>query len=221
MDRTKNAVEVFDKRATEYQDKFMDVSLYHECFDKFCDAISETKGDILDIACGPGNVSKYLLQQRPDYRIMGIDLSSRMIALAQVNNPTAKFEVMDCRNMRSLGSRFHGIVCAFVLPYLSKEATGKLIADTYELLLDGGVIYISTMEDAYEKSKMVTSSYGDKIFMYFHDLNYLNQALVDSCFEILETRRQTYPTTDGTSVVDLIIIAKKKGETINTVAPPN
>ncbi|NQX43266.1 class I SAM-dependent methyltransferase [Pedobacter steynii] len=103
-DKTKNAVAVFNKRANEYQDKFMDTQLYHESFDLFCEHITKENADILELACGPGNIIKYLLKKRPDFNILGIDLSLNMIDLAKANNPTATFELMDCRNVYSFSS---------------------------------------------------------------------------------------------------------------------
>ena len=54
MDQNKIAVDVFNKLAKTYQDKFMNVDLYKDSFDFFCQNIKNENAEILDLACGPG-----------------------------------------------------------------------------------------------------------------------------------------------------------------------
>ena len=91
MDQNKIAVDVFNKLANTYQDKYMHVDLYKDSFDFFCQNIKTENTAILEIACGPGNITKYILDKKPDLKILGIDLAPNMIDLAKVNNPSAEF----------------------------------------------------------------------------------------------------------------------------------
>ncbi|MES2761382.1 MAG: class I SAM-dependent methyltransferase [Bacteroidota bacterium] len=210
MNKTQQVKEGFDKYATAYQDRHMEESLYNETFDVFCDVIKKQNAGILELGCGPGNITQYLLKKRPDFKLLGLDLAPVMIELAKVNNPTAEFEVMDCREINSLNKTFDGIMCGFCLPYISKEETIQLINDSYNLLNPEGVIYISTMEDDYSKSGWKSSSDGKhQMFMHYHQEDYIAAALTENGFKIVELRRQDYPTTDGSKVIDLIIIAQK------------
>ena len=59
MDKSQNAVNIFNKLAKHYQDKFMDTSMYHETFDIFCSLIKKQNAGILELACGPGNITQY------------------------------------------------------------------------------------------------------------------------------------------------------------------
>lgn len=102
MDRYKETFETWNKLASLYQDKFMDLDLYNETYDFVCNSITRVNAKVLEIGCGPGNITKYLLSQRPDFDIFGIDISPNMIELAEKNNPTAKFAVMDSRQINSL-----------------------------------------------------------------------------------------------------------------------
>jgi len=209
-DKTKNAVEVFNKRATEYQDKFMDTQLYHESFDLFCEHIAKENADILELACGPGNITKYLLKKRPDFNILGIDLSLNMINLAKANNPTATFELMDCRAIGLIDKKYNAIMCGFALPYLSKEEVLELITHASVLLASGGVLYLSTMEGNYSSSGLQRSSSGDEIYIHFHQEDYLVSGLKERDFGILELQRKHYLIQGGTETTDMIIIARKK-----------
>ena len=212
MDKSQVAVDVFDKHAHEYQRKFMDVGLYHASFDLFCDHVIRKNADILEIACGPGNITRYLLEKRPDFKILGIDLSVNMLHLAKINNPAAEFQLMDARDIGRLDKKYAAIMCGFCLPYLSKEEAIRFITDASGLLTASGVLYISTMEDDYSKSGYRASSSGDEMYMYYHQADYLTQALQENGFTIIDLRRQDYPTQDGTKTIDLLIIAGKKAE---------
>ncbi len=207
MNKIHTAQEIFNQYASDYQNKYMDVGLYHESFDLFCSSIPTEYADILEIACGPGNITQYLLNNRPDFKILGIDIAESMIELAKINNPAAQFKLMDCRDIGMLDQKYDAIMCGFCLPYLSKEESIKLIKDTAILLKPNGVFYLSTMEDDYSKSGIQTNSGGDQLYMYFHQADYLSRALEENGFEIIELKRQDFPTKDGTKTTDLLIIA--------------
>ncbi len=207
MDHNKTAVAVFDKLASLYQDRFMDVSLYHDSLDLFCKEMPQNAA-LLELACGPGNITKYLLEKRLDLKIMGTDLAPQMIELAKVNNPTAHFELLDLRKIAQLDKRFHGLVCGFGLPYLSKDEAIQFIADTDRLLHPEGLLYLSTMEDDNDQSRWQKGSTGDEIFTYYHEAAYLTEALEKNGFRLRETFRKKYLHNEQ-NTTDLIIIAKK------------
>lgn len=208
MDKTKIAVDVFDKNASLYQTKFMDVSMYHDSFDLFCSYIQKKEAEILELACGPGNITKYLLDKRPDFKILGTDLAPNMIELAKLNNPSATFQLLDSRDIRKLNKTYDAIMCGFILPYLSKEETEQLIKDAALMLNSQGIIYISTMEDDYSKSGFKKGSTGDEIFMHYHQADYLIDALKASGFKMIDLQRKIYDAVDKTKTVDLILIAQ-------------
>lgn len=208
MDRSKNAITLFDKLAKLYESKYMNVDLYREGLDLFCGQIPKKNPEILELACGPGNITKYLLQKRPDLKIFGTDLAPNMIALAKANNPEAEFGLMDCRNIKQLAKKYDGIMCGFALPYLSKEEAIQLIADTANLLHPKGILYLSTMSDDYSKSGIEAASTGDKTFVYYHQADYLTKALEENGFKIILSKYQDYPLKKG--ITDLIIVAQKE-----------
>lgn len=209
INKTKIAVDIFNKRANEYQDKYMDVDLYGDTFDLFCNRITKKNAGILEIACGPGNITKYLLTKRPDLKIFGIDLAPNMIELAKKNNPEAEFRVMDCRDIARLDKKYDGVMCGFALPYLSKEESVQLIGHVAGLLKPGGIFYLSTMEDDYGKSGFRQSSKGDRMYIHYHQADYLTDALQVNGFNIIDIQRKVYPMQDGSETTDLIIIAGK------------
>ena len=209
MDHTKTAVDVFDKRAEIYAAKFMETSTYHDSFNQFCNAL-RLKADVLELACGPGNITKYLLSVRPDLRLVATDLSPNMLAIAGRNNPRATCRIMDCRNVAVEPITYDGVLCGFGLPYLSKEEAVKLIADVSCILKREGVFYISTMEDDYSKSGIEKSSQGDEVYMHYHEEDYLVEAILRNGLKVLHMQRVDYRGDNGVKTTDLIIIAGKQ-----------
>lgn len=211
MDKNQLAVDLFDKYANQYQDKFMDVSLYHATLDLFCQQVARPAAQVLDLACGPGNITKYLFNKRPDFQIMGVDLSPQMIALAQANNTGAQFQLSDCRALLTLGQNYDGIICGFGLPYLSKAESEQLIRDAGQVLAAQGCLYLSTMEGDYNQSGFKGPSSGGEevLYQYYHEADYLIAALEENGFKLIDLQRIASTDAKGQSITDLIILAKK------------
>ena len=207
-DKTAIAVSIFDYHAKDYQARFMEFDLYNDSFDVFCNALPKANASILELGCGPGNITRYLLKKRPDFKILGTDLAPNMLALARINNPTAEFKELDCRDILSLGTTYDGIMCGFCLPYLSKEEALQLIADAAKTLHPKGVLYLSTMEDDYSNSGWKTGSSGKEIYMHYHQADYLTAKLEASGFEVIDLRRKDFPETNGTITTDLLIVGQ-------------
>ncbi len=210
MNKSEKAVHVFNIRAKEYANRFMDVSNYHDSLYMFLDSILATKPTVLELACGPGNITRFLLEKRPTIKILATDLAPNMLKIAKENNPTAAFKLLDCRKILELEQAFDGILCGFGLPYLTKEEAILLIEDASKMINSNGILYLSTMADDYSKSELKTGSTGDEIFIHYHQENYLAIALLKNGFDIIQIIRQSIPDLNDTSAIDLILIAKKK-----------
>ena len=207
MDKSKAAAEIFNKYASDYEGKFMNVSLYADSFILFCNSLKQN-ASILELACGPGNVTKYLLDKRNDLKILGTDLAPNMIELAKQNNPGAEFQLMDCRDILKLNKKFDALLFGFCFPYLNKEEVERAIFDSVVVLSEKGIVYISTMEDDYEKSGWKKGSKGDKIYMHFYTENFLKEILKKNGFRILLTDRKD-SFSGNEPVTDLILIAAR------------
>src|SRR5512135_2102962 len=99
MDECARSAAVFHKVADGYREKFMDLTMYDDSYRQFCELLPPGRARVLDAACGPGNVSRFLLAQRPELDLLGIDLAPRMVELAREAVPSARFAVHDCRKL--------------------------------------------------------------------------------------------------------------------------
>lgn len=209
MDHYQQTWNTWNKLAKLYEDKFMDIDLYNQTYDIFCQCITQKHPGILEIGCGPGNITRYLLGKRPDFDITAIDVAPNMIDLARRNNPNVNCMVMDCRNIDAIANNFNGIVCGFCLPYLDKQDCSKLVKDCSYLLNKGGYFYFSTIEGNYSASGYQTASTGDQTFVYYYDETFLKQVLIDNGFHLLHLSKINYPKNAEKSEVHLVLIACK------------
>lgn len=209
MNHHQETLQTWNKVAALYQELFMDLNLYNESYDFFCNAINVDKAEILEIGCGPGNISKYILSKRPDFRLLGIDYAPNMVKLAQQNVPNANFRVMDCKEIRSIDKKVDGIVCGFCLPYLSPEECAQLIGDANYLLNNDGILYLSFVEGDPEQSGYKTGSSGDRTYFYYHQQEAINNELEQSGFTKRKTFFVEYTHLREAKEVHTIILASK------------
>jgi 2-polyprenyl-3-methyl-5-hydroxy-6-metoxy-1,4-benzoquinol methylase len=208
--RYSETFETWNKVALLYQEKFMDLDLYNETYDFICSSLNKPNSKILEIGCGPGNITKYILSKRPDLDIFGIDIAPNMIDLAKINNPNANFAIMDSREISKMETKYDGIICGFCLPYLSQTDAENLIFDAKNLLVNNGLIYISFVEGDPNKSDFQIGSSGDRSYFYYHTLDKLKTQLLDNSFEDLKTFTVEYVKSETEIDIHTILTAKKK-----------
>ncbi|MFA6277625.1 MAG: class I SAM-dependent methyltransferase [Pedobacter sp.] len=209
MDKYKETFDTWNNIASLYQDKFMGLDLYNDTYDFICSFIDKPKAKLLEIGCGPGNITKYLLAKRPDFEIFGIDIAPNMIALAKQNNPTAHFAVMDCRQINHVDTKFDGIIGGFCLPYLSNTESKELIANANDLLNEDGLIYLSFVEGEQDKSEFKVGS-GGRVYFNYHKLDDIKAQLNEFKFKELKTFKVKYKISETEFDIHTILIAKKK-----------
>lgn len=209
MDRYKETFDTWNNVALLYQEKFMALTLYNKTYDFFCSLIDKPDAKILDIGCGPGNITKYLHSQRPDLDISGIDIAPNMVELAKKNNPAARFTVMDCRKINNLVTEFDGIVSGFCLPYLSPTERKEFILNANRLLNNHGLLYLSFVEGKPHQSAFKTNSCG-RVFFNYIELSDLKSQLKAFKFEVLKKYTLPYKVSETAIEQHTILIARKK-----------
>jgi SAM-dependent methyltransferase len=201
----------FDEFAEEYARRFDNVNGYLEHLTHFCNLIKADKPGILELACGPGNVTSFLKNRFPDSRILGVDLAPKMIEIARTQLPDVDFKVMDVRDISGLDGKFDAVMCSFCLPFLSKADAAKLIDDCASLLLSGGVLYISTMEGDETRAGFESTSFSGeaKVYFNYHRQSDLKAAFLKSGFEMVQVKCQDFVEPDGSLTTDMIFIGVK------------
>lgn len=212
MNNFEISVGKFNEFANEYASRFMAVDSYKESLDLFCDLSRSNTPRILELACGPGNITNYLRTKFPKNEILGIDLAPKMIEIAKQTVADADFRVMDVRDISTLDGTFDMAMCSFCFPFLSLTDATKLVADCAEKLNNGGLIYISTMEGTQDEAGFEATSFSGNSEIYFNyfEQHQLEEMLIVSGFHIESIKRQEYTEADGTLSTDMIFIGSKK-----------
>jgi len=186
----------------------MNYAPYVATYDAFAELLTPKHREVLDVACGPGNFSRHLLNRNPGLRITGIDLAPDMIKLARQNIPEGEFRILDSRAIGTLERKFDVILLGFCLPYLSREESTLLLADVGKMLNENGLLYLSTMEGDYDRSGYQSNNSENRVFVYYHSQIFLNEQLEDNRFDIIHTERIAFPSEDESAVNDLFIYAQ-------------
>jgi len=211
MNNFELSVKRFDEFALEYAERFMNIDPYITHLENFSELTKKQNPKILELACGPGNVTRYLNKKFRDAVIIAIDLAPKMIDIAKQHVTGVDFRIMDVRDVLTLNSQFDSIMCSFCLPFLSKNDAYKLIADCSEKLHKNGILYISTMEGNELKAGFEPTSFsGDaEVYFNYHKETDLRNALSKNGFIIEYNIQQDYTEPNGSLTTDLIFIARK------------
>ena len=209
MDKYSETFQSWDKVSELYFNKFMDFDLYNESYNQFCTLLNKPEADILDLGCGPGNISRYLIRKETKYKIVGLDVSDNMIKLARNKVPEATFKQFDLRNLKELTFSYDGIVAGFSLPYLSHADGTTMIAECARLLSEGGYFYISYVPGDPELSEFKTGSTGDRTFFYYYKKQSIENLLQGNSFKIISEYHYSYTVTDEDIENHHVLIAKK------------
>jgi len=87
----------------------------------FVELIARIQADprtVVDLGCGPGNLTALLAARWPDAEVRGVDSSAEMIASAQRDVPDLDFEVADLREWLARGERADVVVSNATLQWL-------------------------------------------------------------------------------------------------------
>ena len=210
MDKYQETFDTWNKMAKKYEDQFMDLELYNDTYDIFCDTLEKPDASVLDVGCGPGNTSIYLLKRNPELKITGIDVSQQMIKRAKHHLSMATFQVMDCRELHLLNKKYEGIICGFVLPYLSLMDCRKLFSDCSQLLETNGALYLSFVPATSQLSKILTGENGERMHFYCHTIENIKQKLESNQFRNFQIYHKVYQKRDQNKEIHTVIIAKKR-----------
>jgi len=107
---------------------------------------------ILDLACGPGNLTRRLAAQvGPGGEVLGVDLAPGMIALARAAGiPNARFELMDIEQLTFADEFFDAAVCGHGLQFAPDLA--RALGESRRVLKSGSRLAASVPVEAVKES---------------------------------------------------------------------
>ncbi len=205
-EKTQSTIKAYNKNGSAYADKFMSYQPYIQQVRIFTELLSEGFR-VLDLGCGPGNVAKQIMDQKP-VSITGVDLSESMINLAQSTVPQGIFFTADIREVVFPANAFDAVVMSFCIVHLDDQDAFSLIDKAIHWLRNGGYLYISFMEGK-QAGFELTSFSKDPIYFNYYESNTIQELLTAKGIRILRAANQDYPEMDGTITTDVFIFGSK------------
>lgn len=141
-------------------------------------------GKILDAGCTAGRDSAYFVEQ--GFKVVGVDLSEKLLELARFAVPRAKFYSADIRHLSFEKSMFDGIwACASILHIKHKDLP-SVFTEFFTVLKPGGILYVHVKKGEGEEYIEEPSIPGRKRFYSLFSKEQLKKYCEDAGFTVLE-----------------------------------
>jgi len=198
--------EVFNHYAERYESEHGSIKRYQAMLDRLVAQVAKRKNSLLDLGCGPGNLSMYLNSKIDKLDITCVDISEKMLEIAQRNLPGSRCLLLDVTELGVLEEGFGIITLGFCLPYLPMDKARLVLNHSSRLASPEACLYLSTIEGAYHDSGVRRSSDGKHTtIQYYYNNEQLNAMLHDAGFEVLES-----VTLTNDSDKEIVMIAKRR-----------
>lgn len=103
--------------------------------------IPEKSGTILDVACGNGATTAYLLKYYPAENVFGINISEKQLETARKRAPGCTFLRMDAAQLDFDDSSFDNIICVEAAVHFNSRE--RFLSEAYRILKPGGRLVLS------------------------------------------------------------------------------
>ena len=143
MDLKKLTVLEFDKAAEQFDND--NISVYNICRNDYPHILKEIDTQkwegVLDAGCGTGAVIELLHEKYPDKQYTGIDISSKMIEVAQRKNiSNAVFMQGDCEELPFSDNSFDVVICSqsfhhYTRPQMFFNSVSRVLKPNGRLIL--------------------------------------------------------------------------------------
>ncbi|MEW6218663.1 MAG: methyltransferase domain-containing protein [Thermodesulfobacteriota bacterium] len=108
---------------------------------RLADLVPARSGRILDVACGAGASSRFLLGLAPPRQVLGINIAARQLAACRQLAPGALFLAMDAARLGFAGESFDAILCVeAAFHFRTREG---FLKEAHRVLREGGVLVLS------------------------------------------------------------------------------
>lgn len=162
---------------------------------------------MLDLGCGAGSLVTARLAER--FAVTGVDISPRLIELAQRNVPNARFLEADMTALRLPPESFDGIAAFYALTHVPREELPALLRNIAGWLRPGGR-FVASLGASPNRGALEPDWLG--VPMYFSgDDAETGRRLVESAgLQIVSACEET-ADEDGRPATFLWIVARKPG----------
>ncbi len=204
MASNKAVISTYNKIAKVYANTFSNPS---EHMDEFLKLLPEN-GKVLDAGCGMGADSNYAHSK--GFKVIGIDMSEKMLEIARGNNSNVDFRLADIKNIKFAENELDGVIASFSLIHIPKENIPKILRRFALFLKPSGAIYVS-VQAGESKEIFIDEPLApeEKLFLNIFSFDEIKNILINEGFEIIYQHKRS-PRKKELPFTKLFIIAAKK-----------
>ncbi|MBW4061463.1 class I SAM-dependent methyltransferase [Candidatus Saccharibacteria bacterium] len=204
---TKFVEETYRKIANAYTREFFDDVSDTPMIDNLLERLA-IKSTVLDIGCGPGQFSQYLMGH--GHKVTGIDTSDEMLAIARDKVPTGTFTKMDMRKLVYPDETFDACLVAYSLIHIPSSELLTTLREIIRVMKVGGIALFIVQKGDADQILDEPLAEGEKIFVNFFSEDRFKKFLVDGGFDIIEMGTMEQSNEDVLSTTVLFSIVQKK-----------
>lgn len=180
---TSHVESTYAKIAQAYSDEFFadtsDIPIINELTKRL------PKGArVLDLGCGPGQFTKYLVDQ--GLVAEGVDISDEMLAIARARVPKVTFRKMDMRKLEYPDHTFDGILAAYSIIHIPAAELPGVFAGIRRVIRPNGYVLFIAQQGEPDQIRDEPLAKGEKIFVNFFSKERLNSALIQAGFKVVD-----------------------------------
>jgi len=117
------------------------VEACEQLMERLLDFIPAKEGTILDVACGKGGTTRYLLRYYDPAAVTGVNISAKQLDSCRELAPDCTFLEMNATDLRFADCSFDNIVCVEAAHHFVTRA--EFIREAYRVLAPGGRLVLS------------------------------------------------------------------------------
>lgn len=137
---------------------------------------------ILDIGCGAGKpVDEFFVSK--GHKVVGIDISERMIELAKKNVPEGEFKVEDMTELKDGEYQVDAVVSFYAIFHTPRETHQQLLQKINSFLRKGGLIMITMGKSDWEGKEQ--NFYGGEMFWSHFDARKNSELVEHAGFQVI------------------------------------
>ena len=165
--------DLYENSAESYaamMDAEIDLPVYSNTLARLAERIVDISGPLVDTSCGSGHML-FMYRERfdPERRLVGIDLSPRMVSIARTRlDPSVEVFTGDMRELQQVETGSAAAALSFfALHHLGPDEVPPALAEWRRVLRPGGQLLVATWEgtgaiDYGEESDVVALKYTER-----------------------------------------------------------
>lgn len=206
MDHKKLIQDTYNQIADLYTDRYFDISSDTDLVDRFLKQLP-AQAKILDIGCGPGNFTQYLVSK--GFQVEGIDIAAEMLRVARTHLPQVTFTQGDLSALPYPDQSFDAVFSAYSLIHVAQADIAKTIIGLQRILTSKGLVFVLVQKGTSDHLIAEPLMPERQNFVNFFSLDNLVQDFQTNGFTVKE--HIEIPINDPDNLTDsiLFLIAQK------------